>query len=76
MQTRGDRLDPETVCVLRELLEESKPYTVSVFPYQLDWLEQQGAVARICRDSVLVLQPDCFGDILYSKEIGLITRKE
>ena len=76
LQEIGDRLDADAVCALRALLERAKPYTVSVFPYQLDRLEQQGAVARICRDSVLVLQPDCFGDILYSEDTGLITRKE
>ncbi len=76
LQALGDRLDPEAISEIRILLEESKPYSVSVFPYQLDWLEQQGAVARLCRDSVLVLQPDCFGDILYSEDTGLITRKE
>ncbi len=75
VQEIGDRVDPEALRELRTLLQRAKSYAVSVFSYQVKQLEKQGAVDRICHDSVLILQPDCFGDVPYSNEIGLITEK-
>lgn len=71
----GDRFDPEAVKELRLLLERAKPYTVSVFSYQIAQLEKQGALDRIGRGSIPVLQPDYFGEIPYSDEIGLYTKE-
>ncbi len=72
----GDRFDPETINKLHYLLELAKPYTISVYSYQLERLRRRGVIDSICHDGVLVLQPDCFGDIPYSDEIGLIDGKE
>ena len=71
----GDRYDPEALRERQQLVERAKPYAVSVYAWQLEQLKQQGVIDCICHDSVLVLQPDCFGDVPYSDETGLITGK-
>lgn len=75
MRALGDRYDPEALREMQQLLERAKPYAVSVYAWQLEQLKQQGVIDCICHDSVLVLQPDCFGDVPYSDETGLITGK-
>lgn len=52
---------------LRKLLEQVKPYTVSLFRYQEKLLEKQGALYTVCGNSILALQSDFYDD-----QIGLV----
>lgn len=52
---------------LKELLQKVKPYTVSLFRYQEQLLEKQGALCAMCGGSILSLQPD-----FYDEQVGLV----
>ncbi len=75
IQKNGERSDPESLRKLRDLAAQAKPYSISVFPYQIEQLERLGAIDRICGDSILCLQPNLLGDIHYKDDIGLMTEK-
>ena len=49
-----------------ELLEQAKPYTVSLYQYQLELLEKQYGLNAYLDGAVLALNPE-----FYSKETGL-----
>ena len=52
----------------RELLERAKPYTVSLYQFQLELLEQRGGLVPFWDGAVLALQPT-----FYDSETGLVT---
>ena len=52
---------------VKELLEEAKPYTVSIYEWQRVALEQQGALVSLCGGAIMALQEGC-----YNKETGLL----
>lgn len=52
---------------VKELLEEAKPYTVSIYEWQRVALEQQGALVSMCGGAIMALQEGC-----YNKETGLL----
>ncbi len=51
----------------KELLEQAKPYTVSLYQYQLELLEKQHGLTAYLDGAVLALNPE-----FYSDETGLI----
>lgn len=69
----GDRIDPLALRTLHDLFELAKPFSVSVYSYQLDRLEKLGAVDRTCNGGILFLQPDYLGEIRYDNQTGLTT---
>lgn len=52
----------------RELLERAKPYTVSLYQFQLELLERRGGLVPFWDGAVLALQPT-----FYDSETGLVT---
>lgn len=55
-QTKYDKI------YMKKLLEQAKAYTVSLYQYQRQKLEEQHALEAICEDSILVLQPGYYDD--------------
>lgn len=63
---------PYDIKRVKELLEEAKPYTVSVYEWQRAALEQQGALIPLCGGAILALQEGYYDD----KEIGLLKEQQ
>ena len=53
------------------LIQQAKPYTVSLYPWQRDRLEKQHALRSVCHDSVLVLEEG-----FYDENLGLMEEKQ
>lgn len=53
------------------LIQQAKPYTVSLYPWQCDKLEKQHALRSVCHDSVLVLEEG-----FYDENLGLTEEKQ
>lgn len=62
----GERAQRDMAYV-KKLLEKLKPYTVSLFQYQRQLLEKQGALFAVCGGSILALQQDFYDD-----QVGLV----
>ncbi len=54
---------------LQSCLDRAKPYTVSLFAYQLKWLAEKGGLTSVCDGKVLVLMPEYYG------ETGVLTQQ-
>ena len=46
----------------KELLEQAKPYTVSLYQYQRDLLESQHGLKPYLDDAIFVLNPEFYND--------------
>lgn len=54
---------------LKNLIEKSKPYTVSLYKWQLDKLKESGGIYELCGGSVTVLN-----DMYYDNDTGVVTQ--
>lgn len=57
----------------KQLIENAKPYTVSVYEGMLQRLKKAGAIISCCKDSVLAVNP--YMPEIYDKETGLTAPK-
>lgn len=58
---------PEDMDKMRKLLREARPYTVAVYPWVRDKLDEQGAIVPICGGKILTLRED-----YYDADVGLV----
>lgn len=54
---------------LQNCLDRVKPYTVSLFQYQIAWLEKKGGIMPVCGGNMLALMPEFYG------ETGVLTEQ-
>ena len=63
--------EPYPLNKLSELLQNAKPYTVSIFAWQKNKLQEQGALVSLCGGRILALQ-----DGYYDPAVGLVTEQQ